>query len=201
MSETGVSVQTMQDDVFDSGDILLQRRHTISNDKHTFTSLVDELGKLAAKATVEVLSNLQAYQQSAHKQDTSQITHAPKVHRSIGFVDFDTMSAHTIDARYRAFAHQRSLSATLAQSNTTHQLHGVEVLSNSQAHPNIHKLNIAGAATLVQDHLVIKCAKDSFLSVHSLKPPGKRAIEAHEWWNGHRHDLDVVNFIKPARDA
>ncbi|TIB88772.1 Formyltransferase [Wallemia mellicola] len=193
LHETGVSIQTMQDDVFDSGDILYQKSYKIT-DKPTYNSLSKDLGQIAAECATNVLENLNYYIHNSRKQDPSEITHAPKVHRKIGFVDFNKMPASVVDSRYRAFGHQRPLSGNLLQSNTLHQFHDIE------PYPGIIEILEdvqPGSATLLGDKLIIKCADMSYLQVKSLKPPGKRIMSAHEWWNGHKHDLKVVNFTKP----
>ncbi|TIB39526.1 hypothetical protein E3P86_01088 [Wallemia ichthyophaga] len=201
LRETGVSIQTMQDDVFDSGEILLQRTHPLSSStshRPTTPSLAKELGLVAGEMAAEVLENLDHYIQHSYAQDTARITHAPKVGRTVGFVDFACMAAETIDSRHRAFSHQRPLSATLLQSNTTHQLLSVEVVGGDGVVADTFSNAVEGSASLIDSHLVVKCARSSYLRVHSLKPPGKHAISAHEWWNGHRHGLNIVNFTKPS---
>lgn len=118
------------------------------------------------------------------------------MHRKIGFVDFSKMSAEVIESRHRAFSHQRPLSAALVHSKATHQLVDIEAITGV-IFEGLTSAN-EGSATLIGNDLIIKCAKTSYLRVKSLKPPGKRTISAHEWWNGYRHKLDIVNFTKPS---
>lgn len=60
LQESGVSIQTMQNDVFDSGKILLQRRYGIGH-KPTYSSLSKDLGPIAGEAAADVLENFEEY--------------------------------------------------------------------------------------------------------------------------------------------
>ena len=193
MKETGVTIQTMQNEVFDSGDILNQIAHTI-DEQSTFTSLSHEMGPLAGKLLVQTLENLNYYKTSIRKQDKDKITYAPKLHRNIGFIDFKSMDAHEIDRRYRAFSHQRSLSAFLINSKSLHQLHDISV--SGDGHKYFDESDEEGTAKLMKTSLLIRCLNNSYLEVNSLKPTGKRIMNAYDWWNGFSYRQPKIKFIK-----
>jgi len=97
--ETGVSIMRMTPGL-DAGPILLQRRCPIRADD-TAASLHDRLACLGAAALCEVVDNLPAYLARAQPQDESRVTHAAKLDRDEGLIDW-SLPAADIECRVRA---------------------------------------------------------------------------------------------------
>ncbi|RUS15295.1 formyl transferase [Jimgerdemannia flammicorona] len=102
--KTGVTVQELDEKEFDAGKILLQEEWV---DKPImFDSLAGALGLKGAALLVKTLRNYDVYKENATMQDTTQVTHAPKITKDMAFIDFETMPAETIERLHRAIGHQ-----------------------------------------------------------------------------------------------
>lgn len=98
--ETGVTLMYM-DQGLDTGDILLQRRvEILPND--TGGSVHDRLADVAPEALLESLRLVAAGNAPRIPQDNSIATHAPKLKREHGLIDWSE-SAEVIERKIRAF--------------------------------------------------------------------------------------------------
>jgi methionyl-tRNA formyltransferase len=98
--ETGVTLMYM-DQGLDTGDILLQRRvEILPND--TGGSVHDRLADVAPEALLESLRLVAAGNAPRIPQDNSIATHAPKLKREHGLIDWSE-SAQVIERKIRAF--------------------------------------------------------------------------------------------------
>ncbi len=95
---TGVTTMRM-DEGLDTGPILLQREEKIRPDDTT-GSLEQRLAIIGAELLLETLSKLDSLK--PRTQDNSQATHAPKLKKEDGRIDW-TQSAEQIERRIRAF--------------------------------------------------------------------------------------------------
>src|SRR5690349_11419769 len=98
--ETGITVMYM-DEGLDTGDMLLQRKIDISS-KETGGSLHDRLAQIAPDALLESLQLLGKGTAARLPQDNTAVTHAPKLKREDGKIDW-SQSAHIIERKIRAF--------------------------------------------------------------------------------------------------
>lgn len=98
--ETGITVMYM-DEGLDTGDILLHSRIPIAPGE-TGGSLHDRLGKIAPAALAEALSLLQAGHAPRVPQQNAEATHAPKLEREHGRLDWSE-PAEIIERKIRAF--------------------------------------------------------------------------------------------------
>jgi methionyl-tRNA formyltransferase len=99
-SETGITVMYM-DEGLDTGDILLQRSVDIlPND--TGGSLHDRLAQIAPEALLESLRLLAAGNAPRIPQQNARATHAPKLKREHGQIDW-SQSAEAIERKIRAY--------------------------------------------------------------------------------------------------
>jgi methionyl-tRNA formyltransferase len=98
--ETGMTVMYM-DEGLDTGDILLKSRIPIAPDE-TGGSLHDKLAELAPSALAEALPQLVAGTAPRITQDSTKATHAPKLEREHGAIDW-SQRADVIERKMRAF--------------------------------------------------------------------------------------------------
>jgi methionyl-tRNA formyltransferase len=98
--ETGITVMYM-DEGLDTGDILLQRKIEIHPDD-TGRSLHERLAQIGPEALVESLRLLTAGSAPRIAQDNAQVTHAPKLKREDGKIDW-SKPAEVIERKIRAF--------------------------------------------------------------------------------------------------
>lgn len=99
-SETGVTTMFM-DEHMDTGDIILQRAVPIQPDD-TSAILHDRLAQLGAAALVETITLIDAKRAPRSKQDSARATHARKISKEDGRVDWTKPAAH-IERQTRAF--------------------------------------------------------------------------------------------------
>src|SRR5262249_37161443 len=98
--ETGITVMYM-DEGLDTGEILLHRKIEIRADE-TGGSLHDRLAQIAPEALLESLRLLEAGNAPRVPQDNARATHAPKLKREHGQIDWSE-SAKAIERKIRAF--------------------------------------------------------------------------------------------------
>src|ERR1051325_4943416 len=98
--ETGITVMHM-DEGLDTGDVLLQRSVDIAPDD-TGGSLHDRLAQIAPEALLEALRRLAAGNATRIPQDNARATHAPKLKREHGQIDWSE-SAEAIERKIRAY--------------------------------------------------------------------------------------------------
>jgi methionyl-tRNA formyltransferase len=99
-TETGITVMYM-DEGLDTGDILLQKKIQIAPNE-TGGSLHDRLGAIAPEALLESFQLFDAGSAPRRKQDNDSATHAPKLERDAGKIDW-TEPAEVIERRIRAY--------------------------------------------------------------------------------------------------
>lgn len=97
---TGITVMYM-DEGLDTGDILLKSSITIAADE-TGGSLHDRLAEIAPPALADALTQLDAGNAPRVPQDRAQATHAPKLEREHGQIDWSE-PAKEIERKIRAF--------------------------------------------------------------------------------------------------
>ncbi|KAG2237495.1 hypothetical protein INT48_005531 [Thamnidium elegans] len=108
-SETGVTVQELDDREFDAGRILAQEKVSLMNKLPVYSELKKELSILGSKLLVDTLCNLENCKNNATIQDVSKATKAPKVKKEWSEVDFVNMSAWQADQLSRAIGEQYPL--------------------------------------------------------------------------------------------
>jgi methionyl-tRNA formyltransferase len=109
-AETGVTIMLMSQEM-DAGDILLQRTVPITADDTTAT-LTTALAELGATALREALGALRGSGLRAEPQDVTRVTHAPRLAKDDGRVDWNR-EAVTIERMVRAFTPWPSAFTTL----------------------------------------------------------------------------------------
>jgi len=109
-AETGVTIMLMSQEM-DAGDILLQRAVPITADDTTAT-LTTALAELGATALRDALGALRGSGLRAEPQDVTRVTHAPRLAKDDGRVDWNR-EAVTIERMVRAFTPWPSAFTTL----------------------------------------------------------------------------------------
>ncbi len=100
-AESGVTIMQM-DEGLDTGDMLGVVRTPIGP-QETAGSLHDRLGELAPDALLAVLEEVARGELRPEKQDDSQATHAPKLTRAVGCLDW-SLEAVELDRRIRGLS-------------------------------------------------------------------------------------------------
>lgn len=172
-SQTGITVMYMAEGL-DTGDILLQRGIDILP-TDTGGSLHDRLAQIAPDALLEALQMLANGNAPRIPQDNALATHAPKLTRDNGEIDW-TQPAEIIERKIRAFNPWPGAFTEIAS-------HGVRKLKIFSA--AIVNLNgVPGEILRREKELVIAAGKGA-LSLGEVQLEGKRRMDAAEFVRGH----------------
>jgi methionyl-tRNA formyltransferase len=178
--ETGITVMYMAEGL-DTGDILLQCRIDILP-TDTGGSLHDRLAQIAPDALLEALQMLAKGNAPRIPQDNALATHAPKLTRDDGKIDWSE-PAEIIERKIRAFNPWPGAFTEIAA-------------------PGVRKLKIFSAAIVdlsgkpgdflrSEKELIVAAGKNA-LSLNEVQPEGKRRMNAAAFLRGHASILQAA---------
>jgi methionyl-tRNA formyltransferase len=187
--ETGVSIIELSDKKFDAGRILKQSLMTIPPRVY-YKELHDMLGNQGGKDLVQVLGNLDLYQERAILQDPTKVTVAPKIKVSDAHIFWHRDSMEYIYRKFRAFSPRvRIVNEVLLYTS----FEGKRTLLLSILDPKNHTAGVplpndAAPGTPVyskpDEILYIKC-KDGWIPCTELRVAGKKTTNARNFFNGY----------------
>jgi methionyl-tRNA formyltransferase len=168
--ETGITVMYM-DEGLDTGDILLKREiNVLPSD--TGGSLHDRLAQVAPEALLESLRLLAAGNAQRIRQESALATHAPKLKREHGRIDWSE-SADTIERKIRAFNPWPVAFMKLDNQN-------LKIFCAC-----VVDLNGKSGEILHSDKELVIAAGKGALSLGEVQLEGKRRMSAAEFLRGH----------------
>jgi methionyl-tRNA formyltransferase len=176
--ETGVSVQRMVL-ALDEGDLLLERRTPIGPED-TAGTLFDRLASLGGEAAVEALDRLESGEATFTPQDTELVTHAPKLVKADGDVDW-SRSAVELERHVRAMHPWPGARSTTPDGKAL-------VIVRARVAEADEESRAAGAPgeLLEAAPRCLVAAGEGSLELLEVKPSGKRAMAADAWLRGAR---------------
>jgi methionyl-tRNA formyltransferase len=169
--ETGITVMYM-DEGLDTGDIFLQRKIEILR-SDTGGSLHDRLAHVAPEALLESLRLLAAGNAPRIRQNIAQATHAPKLKREQGQIDWSG-SAEAIERKIRAFNPWPAAFMKIGDQN-------LKIFSAS-----VVDVNGQPGEILRNDKDLLVAAGKGALSLAEVQLEGKRRMSVVEFLRGHR---------------
>lgn len=175
--ESGVSIQRMVKKL-DAGDVLLEVRTAIGPEE-TSAELFDRLAQLGAQATLQALASIEAGTAQYTPQDETRVTHAHKLEKAHGRIDW-SRSASELARQVRAMNPW-----PLARCGDGKG--GELVVLRARPLEMAHQLE-PGCANLDAGHLRVACGQAQ-LELLEVKPAGKGAMQAADWWRGARLPL------------
>jgi len=173
-AESGVCIMQM-DPGMDTGPVYLERRLTLAPDE-TAETLHDRLAELGAEAINTALDALEAGTAVATPQPTDGVTHAPKIVKADGAIDW-ARPAIEIDRQVRAF-HPWPGTRTTVEGVALKVLPPVAVRAAARD---------AAPGTVIaadSDGVEVACGEGS-LVVGRLQLAGKKALDAAAFLAGH----------------
>lgn len=175
-SETGVTIMKM-DAGMDTGDILTQRATPIQPEDNSQT-LHDRLAQLGAELLVQTIPSLVSGKIQPRKQDAALATHAPKVKKENGWMNW-TLPASQLCHRVRAFTPWPGAFTFLPAQPRPRLLKiwKAEPLSSGAGEPG--RLLCPD-----KDGIVVACGKGA-LKILELQLEGGRRMTAPEFLSGH----------------
>jgi methionyl-tRNA formyltransferase len=168
--ETGITVMYM-DEGLDTGDIFLQRKIEILR-SDTGGSLHDRLAQVAPEALLESLRLLAAGNAPRVRQDNADATHAPKLKREHGQIDWSE-SAEAIERKIRAFNPWPVAFMKISDQN-------LKIFSAS-----VFDVNGQPGEILRSDKDLVIAAGKGALSLAEVQLEGKRRMSVAEFLRGH----------------
>jgi methionyl-tRNA formyltransferase len=172
---TGVSIMRM-DAGLDTGPVYASREVPIAADE-TAPALTGRLATLGAELLVEVVRSVEAGTAVAVAQDESRATHAPRLRRDDGAIDWTTTSAADVDRRVRALQPWPGVTAPLG-GRQVRILEGAVVPVDGRPAPGEVIAVIGEAADVATSAGVYRLAR--------VQPPGGRPMAAAAYLRGRR---------------
>jgi len=173
-AETGVSVQRMVL-ALDEGDVLLEKRLPIGPDD-TSGALFDRLAVLGGAAAVEALDELERGNAHYTPQDPEHVTYAKKLAKTDGHIDW-SRPAVELERHVRAMYPWPGAKAAAPDGKAL----VVEAAHVTEGSGTPGDLLEAGARCVI-------ATGDGALELVTVKPAGKRAMEAGAWLRGARFE-------------
>jgi methionyl-tRNA formyltransferase len=174
---SGVTTMLMEAGL-DTGPTLLRETLPVGAEE-TEPELAVRLARLGAALLVETVDRLEAGTLEAEPQPTSGVTHAPRITKPDGQVDW-RLPAAVLYARYRAYVGWPGLTASLAGRPlriTACRMAGTVEASSAGGEPG--EILVAGP-----EALSVVCGERSILLVTRVQRPGKRELAIDEFLNG-----------------
>lgn len=198
-TETGVTVMRMEAGL-DTGPIILQTKVPIGQDD-TSEDLHGILGDLGGETLVQALEGLESGKLTCTPQDDAKASYAPKLQKRDGSLDFSRTGAE-IHAQRRgvtpwpgAFASfERDGEAPLQVTILDGKLFAGDL---APVFPEARSLPPGAVLPeLVDKALAVTCADGVYL-LTSLRPAGRKAMDAAAFMNGYRKGRDGARFALP----
>ena len=180
-AKTGITVMYM-DEGLDTGDTLLRHEIDIAPSE-TGGSLHDRLGQLAPAPLLEALNLLATGKPPRTPQENAAATHAPKLHRESGQIDWSE-SAAAIERKIRAFDPWPGASTSVSVGQEKPRTLKVFAAHVVDAHGT-------PGTILPGEHDLIVATEDRALSLQEVQLEGKRRMSAADFIRGSRGPLTL----------
>jgi methionyl-tRNA formyltransferase len=185
--ETGITIITVAERM-DAGDVLAQVRTEIGWDE-TAGELGERLAKLAAPLLVATIDRIAAGTVVCIKQDELQVTHAPKLQKSDGFLDW-CLPAEMLRRKMLGFWPWPG-AAALYHSQKSGRTERV-IFAKSEILRMANPENLPPGA--IDENLNVVCGENR-LQIVQLKPENSRLMTFADFVNG-RRILPGDRFVK-----
>jgi len=171
-TQTGISL--MQMDVgLDTGPVYAERSIAIAADD-TGGSLHDKLAQVGADLLLEHLDDLLAGQMTAAPQATDGMTHARRIKKADGVIDWAEPAAR-IDQQIRAFNPWPVAQTTLGGAPLRCWMSALQQDSTSNAAP--------GTVLGIEDNALLVQTGAGQLRLHQIQAPGRKPVSGSEFAN------------------
>lgn len=172
LTETGVTIMRMVP-ALDAGPIIFQSRTAILEDE-TYGELSLRLSELGALALIEALSLMELGGAAEHEQDARLATYAPKIDRSMAWIDW-TLPAAGVGRIIRSLDPKPGALATLRGAEA--KLFGAKLAPRTTA-------MAAGEIIAIDATGMTVACGDGAVKVAAIQPAGKRRLTPNELERG-----------------
>lgn len=186
-TETGIAIITIAERM-DAGDILARAKTEIGWEE-TADKLGERLAELAAPLLIDTIDRIAAGTAVYEKQDDSQVTHAAKLQKTDGFLDF-AEPAEILRRKMLGFWPWPG-AAAVYESKKTGRTERV-ILAKSEILRMSTTENLTPGT--IDENLNVVCGRDR-LQIVQLKPENSRLMTFADFVNG-RHVAPGDRFVK-----
>lgn len=186
VKETGVSlVYTVR--ALDAGPIIACEKVEVDDNvkaPELLSMLFDRGSKLLIRELPSIFDG--SARLRAQAQDDSKATLAPKLKSEESWLSFSE-EAHVLHNKVRAFAGWPGTRARIEVIDGNGRIDILDLkIITTRVLRNVNLHRVKDDITFEGDALVFPCAGSSALEVLEIQPPGKRVMNAREFWNGLR---------------
>ena len=175
--ETGISIMQMNEGL-DTGDILLTKKHSISNFE-TSSSLTESLSILGAELLIEAIDQLPKLNPKLQKH--SKATYAKKILKAEAQIDWK-QSAENINQMIRAFNPR-----PIAQSNAEAREFKDKILRIIEAEVILDEVSMPPGTVILQNKEVCHInTGDGILSLKRVQLAGKNVVSIKDFNNAYQ---------------
>ena len=175
--ETGISIMQMNEGL-DTGDILLTKKHSISNFE-TSSSLTESLSILGAELLIEAIDQLPKL--NPKLQENSKATYAKKILKAEAQIDWK-QSAENINQMIRAFNPR-----PIAQSNAEAREFKDKILRIIEAEVILDKVSMPPGTVILQNKEACHInTGDGILSLKRVQLAGKNVVSIKDFNNAYQ---------------
>ncbi len=176
--QTGVSIITVVEKM-DAGDIIAQDKTDIGHDE-TAGELHDRLGRLAGPLLIDSLDKIKAGSAAYITQDESEVTLAPKLKKSNGFLNFSD-SAQSLRQRILGTTPWPGASAMYVSGTTNKSQRVIITMAHVVECSNRSGLSFG----TLDENLHVICGSDA-IKIDKIKPASGSVMDFASFVNGHR---------------
>ncbi len=197
--ETATGVTIMQMDAgMDTGPVLLQQSVPIT-ERTTAGTLHDTLAEEGGALLLQALEGLETGRVIPRDQDHAAATYAPKLNKADGEIDF-ARSATEVSALVRGVTPWPGATAVLERPGEVPL--PVTVCEGSVLPDNSNAAlspDFTGEifSALIDKHLIVRCGGGTVYAISSLRPAGKKAMDAASFFNGYLKGREGARFTAP----
>ncbi len=176
--QTGVSIITVVEKM-DAGDVIAKAKTDTGPDETT-GELHDRLGRLSAPLLIETLDKIEAGSAVYITQDESEVTLAPKLKKSDGFLNFSD-SAQSLRQRILGTTPWPGASAMYFSKSSNKSERVTITMADVVESSNPSGLDFG----VLDEHLQVICGSDA-LRIEKIKPSGGTIMDFTSFVNGRR---------------
>lgn len=177
---------------FDTGDIYASKTMEVPKDA-TYPVIAPVLAAEGGQLLAEVLRKLIKGEADRVPQDHSKASKARILRPGMFEVDWNK-EASVIERWHRAVGHQKPLWTSFTTFGRRTDVKKLQLLDMKVVEATPALAHTPGTCIWSKElnSILINCGNDTALAVRTVKPDGKSAVPAWDWWNGvHR---DIVQF-------
>lgn len=194
-AQTGVTIMAMQAGL-DTGPVILQQTVPIGPDD-TAAQLRDALAECGGKLLITAIQGLETGKLTLCAQDGASASYAAKLKKSDGYLDF-SRPVHEIHARARAVTPwPGAFSLLLRNGGDPLSVSILEGRPMAGVSPDVASLPAGTVLSKPVDKgLAVRCADGLYL-ITSLRPAGRKAMDAAAFVNGYLAGRGTARFAPP----